>query len=106
VEHKKYLFEKPKSDGNEGEEYLLNDPQDFTEYCRLISDGSGTANHHNEFYLRLIQHFVDSVYEDKPPDPWVMKTFADAFMKVVHGGRWEESIPLTVDENQRFIYKS
>jgi hypothetical protein len=94
MKKEKYLFVKPGSDGSAGEEYSLINPQDFTEYCRLISAGDGTARHHDEFYLRLIQHFVDSVYENKPPDTWVMKTFADAFMKVVHGGRWEDQFPL------------
>jgi hypothetical protein len=90
----KYLFKKPKSDDGDGEEYFLIEPEDFAEYSQLIRDGSATKQHHDEFHLRLIQHFLDSVYSGKPPDAWVMRALADAFMKVIHGGRWEDEFPL------------
>lgn len=89
-----YLFEKPKRDDSEREPYFLADPQDFAEYSQLIKNGSATERHHKEFYLRIIQHFTDSVYEDKQPAVWVMLAIADAFEKVLHGGRWEDEFPL------------
>jgi len=91
-----FLFKKPKSDDDDSERetYFLTDPQDFAEYSTLIGNGSATECHHKEFYLRMIQHFTDSVYADEPPARWVMLAMANAFEKVLHGGRWEDEFPL------------
>jgi hypothetical protein len=98
IVEEEYLFKKPKNndreDDSERDEYFLIEPQDFSEYSQLIRNGSATERHHKEFYLRMIQHFTDSVYTGKPPDAWVMSALADAFEKVLHGGRWEDEFPL------------
>ena len=93
----KYLFKKPKSDeGDDGEceQYFLNDPQDFAEYCQFMSSKNATDDLQDEFYLRLIQHFVDSAYANNLPEKWVVLALADAFTKVLQGGRWEDEFPL------------
>jgi hypothetical protein len=89
-----FLFEKPKSDAGEGEAYSFCDPQNFAEYRQLVKNGCATEQQHHEFYLRMIWHFIESVGEDRSPDKWVMNALADAFLKVVYGGRWEDEFPL------------
>lgn len=94
MEDEKYLFKKTKGDDGEAREYFFSDPQDFAEYSQLIRNGSASKLHHDEFYLRLIWHFIEHATSDTPPDKWVMKALADAFLKVVNGGRWEDEFPL------------
>ena len=58
VEEEYIFLKKPKSNDSERDEYFLSDPQDFAEYSQRISHGSATKRRHNEFYSRIIQHFV------------------------------------------------
>lgn len=95
----KYLFDSPKRRAElereaDREEYVLAEPTDFSEFSDLVRGGNATAQHHEEFTLRLIEQFMGSVYAGKTPDGWVMHALADAFMKVVNGGRWEDELPL------------
>lgn len=50
--------------------------------------------HDDDFSLKLIQQFVNSVYAGEKPDDWVLTALADAFSKVIEGGRWEDELPL------------
>jgi hypothetical protein len=99
----KYLFESPKERAKreaelEGEVshegYFLSEPIDLFEFNELIRNGTATERHHDEFYLRLLQHFVDRVYAREAPENWVMNALTDAFIKVLQGERWEDALPL------------
>jgi hypothetical protein len=95
----KYLFDSPKRRAElereaNREEYVVAEPTGFSEFTDLVSNGNATEQHHEEFTLRLIEQFMDSVYAGKTPDGWVMHALADSFMKVVNGGRWEDEFPL------------
>ena len=93
----KHIFRKScgaENDGAEDAGYEFSDPQDFSEYSQLIRDGFATKRHHDEFYLRLIWHFIERTLSDAGPEKWVMTALADAFLKVVMGGRWEDEFPL------------
>lgn len=99
----KYLFESRKNRADRQadlenevshEGYFLSEPIDFKEFGEIIRNGTATERHHEEFYLRLMQHFVDRVYAREAPDDWVMNALTDAFTKVLQGGRWEDAFPL------------
>lgn len=77
-----------------GAAYELSDPCDFDEFCRLIENGQATKIHHDEFYLRIINNFCESVQANKMPKAWVLHAISDAFFKVTMGGRWEDEFPL------------
>ncbi|MHB1331448.1 MAG: hypothetical protein ACYCY1_02550 [Sulfuriferula sp.] len=98
-DREKFLFGPPKrrtesESEPDKEEYLLTNPSDFSEFCELIVNETATERHHDEFTLRLIQHFIDSVYDEKVPEYWVTKALANSFFKVLQGGRWEDEFPL------------
>ena len=75
-------------------EYQLSEPVDFYKWSSLIDAKTATESHHDEFDLRMIQHFMDKVYANEKPESWVLMAIANAFMKVVHGERWEDAIQL------------
>ena len=76
------------------EEYRLAEPGNFDEYCELIKNNAANDQQHKEFYLRMISHFIESVYNEQKPKDFVLYALADAFMKVINGGRWEDEFPL------------
>lgn len=78
--------------GKDGE-YFLADPQDFKDYLELSRD-EVTERHADEFHLRMITHFYDSVFEGKKPKEFVLIWLAQALYKVSMGGRWEDEIQL------------
>lgn len=79
-------------------EYRLAAPIDFDEYCELINNNDANDQHHKEFYLRMIMHFIESVYSEQKPKDFVLYALADAFTKIINGGRWEDELPLPWDD--------
>lgn len=75
-------------------EYRLTAPINFDEYCELINNNNANDQHHEEFYLRMIMHFIESVYSEQKPKDFVLYALADAFLKIINGGRWEDEMPL------------
>lgn len=76
------------------DDYQLIDPQSFEEFSEMIGNGTASNQHHDEFYLRLINEFCGCVESDTVPDRWVMLALCKAFTKITMGGRWEDEFPL------------
>ena len=74
--------------------YKISEPVDFYEWSNLIENKTASERHHDEFDLRMIQHFMDKVYANELPESWVLSAIANAFMKVIHGSRWEDEFQL------------
>ena len=85
---------KPRASTAELETYYLAGPEDFDEYMERIGNKEASPQEHEEFELRIIQNFIDSVYAREPPRQWVMDYLADRFFRVLHGGEWAREFPL------------
>lgn len=79
---------------DESGEYLLSEPQDFDAYCALLKKHELSERQSGELMLRMIEHFMDSVYKEEVPQRWVMLGLANAFAEVLNGGEWERGFPL------------
>ena len=99
IQQRRERTEVEDSDSDGESEYRLAAPEDFSEFCKLIESGEATSQHHKEFDLRMIGHFCDRIYLNKKPESWVMEAIANAFFKVIHGGRWEDEFQLPWTES-------
>ncbi len=85
---------KPRASAPERETYYLAGPEDFDEYLERIRAHEASPQEGEEFVLRIIQNFIDSVNAREPPRQWVMDYLATRFERVLHGGKWEREFPL------------
>jgi hypothetical protein len=91
----RFVFASPKRKPEAGDAaYKLVGPADYDDYLKRYNSGQATREEEDEFDLRMIQRFIDCVYADKAPEPWILRAIADAFMNVLYGGRWEDEFPL------------
>lgn len=74
--------------------WKLSEPRDFSKFSDLIASGEASERQHDEFHLRMMLHFIDSVDNDKQPELWVMKAFSKSFFRVLMGARWEDEFQL------------
>lgn len=93
----RYVFaSKKRTDGDDdqGECYELSEPQDFDAWVELLRRHELSERQSNESMLRMIEHFMDSVYKGETPRYFVMYQLANSFYEVLQGGRWENAFPL------------
>ncbi len=46
------------------------------------------------FCASMIDRFIARVFDGDEIEPWILKALARAFMKVLHGGEWNDEVPL------------
>lgn len=85
---------RPAGDDEQDKCYELSDPQDFDTFVELLRRHELSERQSNELMLRMIEHFMDSVYKGEAPRYFVMHALANAFFEVLQGGRWENAFPL------------
>lgn len=61
---------------------------------KRVRDRAGTKDDIELFDASILYRFMDRVYKNEPVEPWILSFLADAFMKVINGGDWEDEIVL------------
>lgn len=67
---------------------------EFEAFMERIGSRTASKEELDEFCLRIIECFCQSVHAGDAAPGWVLNYLADQLYKILHGGRWEDELPL------------